>query len=40
MDDKRGVRRNLLIAVLLLGGSVLMTVASLAYIQFFMSLPR
>jgi hypothetical protein len=38
--NKRDARRNLLVAGLLLGGSVLMTLASLAYIQFFISLPR
>jgi hypothetical protein len=40
MNDKRGARRNLLVAGLLLVSSVLMTAASLAYIQFFMGLPR
>jgi hypothetical protein len=38
--NKRDARRNLLVACLLFGGSILMTLASLAYIQFFMSLPR
>jgi hypothetical protein len=38
--NKRDARRNLLVACLLLGGSVLMTLASLAYIQFFIGLPR
>ena len=40
MDNKRAARRNLIIAVALLVVSGLMTVASLAYIQFFMGLPR
>ena len=38
--NKRDARRNLLIAGLLIGASVLMTFASLAYIEFFMGLPR
>ncbi len=38
--DKRDVRRNLLIAGMLVVASVFMTFASLAYIQFFMGLPR
>jgi hypothetical protein len=38
--NKRESRRNLVVAGLLLGGAVLMTFASLAYIQFFMGLPR
>jgi hypothetical protein len=38
--NKRDARRNLIVAGLLLGSAVLMTFASLAYIQFFMGLPR
>ncbi len=38
--NKRDARRNLLIAGLLIVASVLMTFSSLAYIQFFMGLPR
>jgi hypothetical protein len=38
--NKRDARRNMLLAGLLIGGSLLMTFASLAYIQFFMGLPR
>jgi hypothetical protein len=38
--NKRDSRRNLIVAGLLIGASVLMTFASLAYIQFFMGLPR
>ena len=38
--NEREARRNLLIAGLLIGGSILMTFASLAYIEFFMGLPR
>lgn len=38
--NKRDARRNMMIAGLLIGAAVLMTFASLAYIQFFMGLPR
>ncbi len=38
--NKRDARRNLMIAGLLIGSAVLMTFASLAYVQFFMGLPR
>ncbi len=38
--NKRDARRNLLLAGLLIVAAVLMTFSSLAYIQFFMGLPR
>jgi hypothetical protein len=38
--DKKGARRNLLLALVLLAASAVVTGLGLFYIQFFMSLPR
>ena len=38
--NKRDAQRNLKVAGLLILGAVLMTFASVAYIEFFMGLPR
>ena len=38
--NKRDARRNLILAGLLIVASVLMIFSSLAYVQFFMRLPR